>query len=224
MHFFPKRPKRSRGRHRQRRTDIWHRMSEYLWPSIGWIAFLRHSELKLKRTKGSAHLLALGFACGIFSSFTPFVGLHILLTGFLAIITRSSIIAGCIGTLIGNPWTFPFIWLWSLRLGDFILGNDGSKELPNLLELSLSSIWANIGFYWENFLWPMFVGGVPTGLLAALGFYLLLKFNIDKFHAYRRHRIAERRKFWIKVKHVSPKETAKNLKNKFLKKTAEEES
>lgn len=224
MHFFPKRPKRTRGRHRKRRTDLWHRISEYLWPSIGWIAFLRHSELKLKRTKGSSNFLALGFACGVFVSFTPFVGAHLFLAWVCSRITQSSFIAGWIGTLVGNPWTFPFIWIWTLRLGDFILGHHGHKELPNLLELSFSNIWENIDFYWENFLWPMLVGGVPTGLLAALGFYLLLKLNIDKFHAYRQHRIAERRKFWLKVKHVSPKDAAKNLKDKFLSRSEEEEA
>ncbi len=203
MYFFPKRAKRTRGRHRRRRTLWWHRFSEYLWPSIGWRSYLRHSELKLKRTKGSAHLLALGFACGAFVSFTPFIGTHLLFVGFCTLLFRANFISGWIGTLVGNPWTFPFIWIWCYELGNFLLGVHSPAPLPDFSDMTFQKLWDNLQYYWDNYLWPMCVGGVPSGLIAGLVFYFLLRYNIEKFQAYRRHRIAERRKFWSKVKMVS---------------------
>ena len=92
--------------------------------------------LNLKRMKGSPREIALGLACGISISCTPFLGLHALLAISLAWIINGSMAAALIGTLFGNPWTFPFIWYLSYEIGKlFILDTNefsASYLLPSL--------------------------------------------------------------------------------------------
>ena len=75
--------------------------------------------LSLKRLKGSPHELAVGLSSGIAVSFTPFLGLHALIALSIAWLFRGSMAAALIGTLFGNPWTFPFLWFLSFELGQF---------------------------------------------------------------------------------------------------------
>ena len=69
----------------------------------------KYINLSIKRMKGSPRDLAAGFATGLAISFTPFIGLHTLLAILSAWIISASMAAAIIGTLFGNPWTFPFI-------------------------------------------------------------------------------------------------------------------
>ena len=79
--------------------------------------------LNLKRMKGSSHDIAIGLASGIAVSFTPFLGLHALLGITLAWILRGSMAAALVGTLFGNPWTFPFIWYLSYEIGKLLISD-----------------------------------------------------------------------------------------------------
>ena len=70
--------------------------------------------------KGSPRDLAAGLATGLAISFTPFIGLHALLAMFISWVIGGSMAAALIGTLFGNPWTFPFIWYFTFEIGQFI--------------------------------------------------------------------------------------------------------
>ena len=66
------------------------------------------------------------------TSFTPLVGLHIVLGCLMALIVRGNFLAVAVGTLVGNPWTFPFMWLAGYELGKLMLGPDiaGRSRCP----------------------------------------------------------------------------------------------
>ena len=87
----------------------------------------KYIKLSLKRMKGSPRDLAAGLATGLAISFTPFIGLHTLLAILLAWIIGASMAAAIIGTLFGNPWTFPFIWYLTYELGQFLYQGLGSN-------------------------------------------------------------------------------------------------
>ena len=80
----------------------------------------KYISLSLKRIKGTPQALSLGLATGIAISFTPFIGLHALLAIFISWVIGGSMAAALIGTLFGNPWTFPFIWYFTFEIGQFI--------------------------------------------------------------------------------------------------------
>ncbi len=90
--------------------------------------------LNLKRMKGSSHEIAVGLACGISVSFTPFIGFHALFAITLAWVLRGSMAAAIIGTLFGNPWTFPFIWYASYGIGKLFLSNNIELEEKYLFQ------------------------------------------------------------------------------------------
>ena len=86
----------------------------------------KYIRISIKRMKGSPHELSLGLATGLAVSFTPFIGLHALVAILLSWILGGSMAAAIIGTLFGNPWTFPFFWYLTYEVGDFL--NQGIIE------------------------------------------------------------------------------------------------
>src|SRR5918994_7101736 len=99
-----------RGRHP---IPLWRRLRGWLWPHIGWRRLGTYLVKRLTRLPGTPHSIAAGFACGTAISFTPFIGLHTLLSVLLSFLLRGNYLAAVVGTLVGNPWTFPVIWLMS---------------------------------------------------------------------------------------------------------------
>jgi uncharacterized protein (DUF2062 family) len=98
---------------------------------------------------------------------------------------RSSIVASAIGTAVGNPWTFPFIWTWTHNLGLWmgfdaqrIVSNDGSifefffdEAYKAILDFDFiligETIWPIIG--------PMLLGCLPTVIFVWVLFYFLIR-------------------------------------------------
>ena len=124
--------------------------------------------LKLYSIKGSSKSIAKGFATGVAVSFTPFVGFHILLSLIITKLTKQNSIAATLGTIAGNPWTFPFIWYLTLHTGHFLLSSD-APPLPvdfkvffkNLFHAVISLDFnLFISDIWPIFL-PMLVGCIP---------------------------------------------------------------
>ena len=164
------------SRRRRPHPILW--LREFAWPRAGWRRRITYIAYRIVRMRGTAYAIAAGFACGAAVSFTPFIGFHFLLAALISWVIGASVIASAIGTAVGNPWTFPFIWLWTLHLGNWILGVAG-HPLPN--DLTLRYIFDNpLGV-----LWPMVIGGVPTGIAVGIGFYWPLRSVI---RSYRRHR------------------------------------
>ena len=156
----------------------------------------KYISLSLKRIKGTPQALSLGLATGIAISFTPFIGLHALLAIFISWVIGGSMAAALIGTLFGNPWTFPLIWYFTFEIGQFI--NYGflsyeeefsfqiiKKEISTLLVILKNIIvFANIPELEENVeklkLIPfMVVGSIPlvfiTWILSYFSFLIIFK-------------------------------------------------
>ena len=124
--------------------------------------FISYYKLKLARLPASPHAIAAGFACGSMVSFTPLLGLHFLLAIVFAYIIRGNYVAALLGTIVGNPITFPFIWGLIYKVGVFVTSTK-QKELNH--EINFDMI---ITQTYEIFL-PMLLGGailaIPVWLL-----------------------------------------------------------
>ena len=159
------------------------RLFDAVWPKGGWRRSGTYVAHRLRRLPGTPYRIAAGFASGAAISFTPFIGLHFILAVVLALVLRGNLIAAAIGTVVGNPWTFPIIWLWIYSLGTWLIGNDDLTALPQTLSL---------GYITENplkVLLPMAVGGVPTAILAWFAFFWPIKQTVDQYQRARRRRI-----------------------------------
>ena len=169
-----------------------------LWPSGGWTRASRYVALRLSRIPGSPYSLAAGFACGAFASFLPFPGFHFVLAALFALAIRSNVLASAIGTAVGNPWTFPFIWAATYELGTGLgFGTDaaGSDEATGRWQQAFD---AASDFEFTAFLelaWPvlapMTAGGVILGLLSGLLLYALLAPIVRAYQDRRHGRIAQ---------------------------------
>lgn len=149
---------------------------------MGWRRAGRYYAIRIKRLPGTPYSIACGFACGAAVSFTPFIGFHFILAAMVAWVMRGNIIASAIGTAVGNPWTFPFIWAGVYWLGTTILGYERGQELP--AELTIGVIFEQP----TTILLPMIVGGVPAGLVVWLIFFIPLRRVISNYQHHRRVR------------------------------------
>ena len=107
-----------------KKKSIWRKLSDFIYPSIGIKRATKYTGHRLGRMKSTPYEIACGFAIGAAISFTPFLGLHFIISAIVAFIMRGSIIASAIGTVVGNPLTFPFIWALVYPTGAFLVGVD----------------------------------------------------------------------------------------------------
>lgn len=114
--------------------------------------FISYYKIKLARLPGSNYAISSGFACGAMVSFTPLLGLHFFLAVAFAFLIRGNFIAALIGTFIGNPITFPFIWglIYNVGINTFDKAN---KNLNS--EINIDMI---LNQTYEIF-FPMLIGG-----------------------------------------------------------------
>lgn len=187
----------------KRRTQrpVHHRVGYFIWPRTGFrraTSYLRH---RIGRLHGTPHSIAAGFAFGAAISFTPFVGLHLLLAALTSWLARANIMAGLLGTAVGNPWTFPFIWLWIYGLGSRMGAGDAAQSEPRIISVivdlpgvvwkamvRLDLDWAYADNLWAVF-WPMLVGAVPSVIVIWVVTYLLLRPVVA---TYQRRRVIRR--------------------------------
>jgi len=172
---------------RQKQSWTTH-LRNMVWPEGGWKRYGQYILLRLNRLKGTPQEIAAGVACGVAISFTPFVGLHFVLAAITAWIVRGNILASALGTVVGNPWTFPFIWISVLYTGREILGMGDVPEIRvDFLHVFEGSMRALMSFDFSLFfqdiwpiLWPMMVGCVPFYFVSWLVSYYLFKIALEK--------------------------------------------
>ena len=71
---------------------------------------LRYFWRQVIQLRATPHRVALGFAIGVFTACTPFLGVQTVLACLLAFLLRVSMPAALLGTFIGNPLSWPAIW------------------------------------------------------------------------------------------------------------------
>ncbi len=177
-------------------------MRNFVWPRAGWQRTTKYLLHRLGRMPGSPYSIAGGFACGAAISFTPFVGLHFVLGAIWAWSTRASVASSLLGTAVGNPWTFPFIWVWIYNLGIWMgAGNglDPAEELDfarffgAVFNAALSFDMPYLVHTAAPIWFPMLVGGIPTTVVAWFAFYFSLKPVISVYQRRRYRRAAARK-------------------------------
>lgn len=174
------------------------RVAQALWPRGGWRRQGMYVAHRLTRLPGTPNRIASGFACGVAVSFTPFIGFHFVLAALIALVIRGNIIASAIGTVAGNPWTFPFIWIWTYNAGRWMLGEENAAS-EHLESFSMEIIFDNP----MEVLWPMAVGSLPTGVAVWLVVFLIMRVAVQRYQLRRRrrlHRKLRRKRFRERLK------------------------
>lgn len=179
---------------RRDRVKLGSRLRTWVWPHRGWRRATTYHWHRVARISETPRRIAMGFACGVFISFTPILGFHIIFAALLALMLNGSVIASAAGTLVGNPLTFPLIWLGSYNLGAFLLGEVPSKlhviTWPPDTSVAVSTFytgtWTELWYLVEPVVLPMSVGGVLLGLGFGVLIYYMMYFAIDAYQRRRR--------------------------------------
>lgn len=170
-----------------------------VWPRRSVTRSFRYLLLRLWRIPGTPHSVALGCAIGVFAIFTPFLGFQMVLAALLAWAMRGSVVASAIGTFVGNPLTYPIIWVGTFALGNFFLGGTASAQIDefsdrasalgdSIKQMSPQAIGQAVEGLWP-ILKPMALGSIPLGGLAAGLTYFTTRRFIEDQKEKRRQRL-----------------------------------
>jgi uncharacterized protein len=167
------------------------RLRQALWPTSGWKRSSSYFFKRVLRLSASPHAVAAGFAAGVFASFTPFVGFHFVISFIVAFLVGGNILAAAFGTAVGNPLTFPAIWVSSYNVGNFVLGAKPGQLSTHDIAFSLTSQPLDAVV---PLIRTLIVGGVPLGLVFGLAAYAIVWCAVATYQQGRRQRLAERRR------------------------------
>ncbi len=164
------------------------RMRVHVWPRRSWSRSSRYVVYRLRRLSDSPHAVALGFAVGVFSALTPFIGTHLLFAVLVAWVIGGNIVAAVLGTFVGNPLTYPAIWYATYQVGNIMMGSPTQAEPIDLsggiFRSSLDQLWP--------ILKPMTLGCIPLGLALGALSYVLVKPMVVAYKHRRRRELGTR--------------------------------
>lgn len=177
--------------------------AEFLWPRGGWARAFHYVKHRVRRLPDSPERIARGIWAGVFTSFTPFYGLHFVVAVLIARLMRGNFLASLMATFFGNPLTYVPIGLASLKTGHWLLGTQmeegaqrsfGGKfwDAGADLWLNLTNVimgrqtdWHGIMVFWDEVFYPYLVGGILPGILCATICYYV---SVPLIRAYQKRR------------------------------------
>ncbi len=193
-------------------------MAEFLWPRGGWARAFHYVKHRMRRLPDSPERIARGVWAGVFITFTPLFGMHFIAAALLARVMKGNILASLMGTFVGNPVTFVFIALSSLKTGHLILGTEledgelralshkfgdaGSDLWHNFISIFTEAQmdWSGLTIFSREVFYPYLIGGIVPGVICATTAYYLA---VPLLYAYQK-----RRRGLIKVKFEALKHKA----------------
>jgi len=195
---------------RRDRRSFWQTAFSWVWPQGGWTRAFHYLRHRLGRLPDQPHRIARGVAVGTFISFSPVFGLHMVGAAAIAWVMRANVIVALAATFIGNPISYPFIALFSMRLGHALLGRhfegrihttfwrafgNASQDLwHNIVAIFTGAPphWDALIVFFDAIFLPYLVGGTVLGVAAGLVAYYLTLPVVAAYQHRRRLRIKER--------------------------------
>lgn len=186
---------------RRDRRPVWRIVVDFFYPRGGWSRAAQYVKHRVRRLPDTPEKISRGIAAGVFTTFTPFYGMHFIVAAIIASVLRGNILAALLATFFGNPLTYIPIGIASLGTGYWLLDRPfntnlfgiGSDADPDYCTLgcrfgnAFSDITHNfraiftaetadwhglIEFHHEVF-FPYLVGGIIPGLICgAIAYYL----------------------------------------------------
>ena len=91
---------------RRDRRSIISIFMRFFWPQGGWKRAFHYVQYRLRRLPDSSQKISRGIWAGLFTTFTPFYGLHFITAAIIARILKGNILAALLATFFGNPLTY----------------------------------------------------------------------------------------------------------------------
>ena len=129
---------------------------------------------KITKIKDFPESVAVGMAWGVAVSFTPLLGFHLIICYLGTWLMKGNLIAATVGTIIGNPWTFPFIFYLDYKVGTTIF-----LERIDFYEFKISFFVE----HFEDLFYPTLLGSFPIAVIMwFVTFYTCKNFLINRIN------------------------------------------
>ena len=128
-------------------------------------------KLKIYRIRDFPEAVAIGLSWGAAVSFTPLLGFHLIICYVGTWLMRGNLIAATVGTIIGNPWTFPIFFYVDYKIGLFFF------------QEPLYSYEFKVQFFIDNFealFYPTLLGSLPIAFIIWFITYYITKILLLK--------------------------------------------
>lgn len=203
---------------RRDRRPLLRIIADFLWPRGGWGRAFLYVKHRIRRLPDSPERIARGVGAGVFTTFTPFYGMHFVVAAIVARIINGNILAALSGTFFGNPLSYVPIGVISLQVGHWILGGDIAEDVDeslvskffgagrdlknNLIALftDKNADWTGLLRFFDEVFYPYLLGGLLPGIIAGTIAYML---SLPVIRAYQQRRRAK-----IKAKFDAIKQAA----------------
>lgn len=176
---------------------------EFLWPRGGWKRAFLYVKHRVRRLPDRPERISRGIWAGVFTTFTPFYGLHFVCAALIAMVMRGNILAAMMATFFGNPLTYVPIGVVSLQTGHWLLGTemrhidersfggkfvDAGGDLWHNLKATLMGgdvDWTGLSRFYDEIFFPYLIGGIIPGIVAGTICYYL---SVPLIRAYQKRR------------------------------------
>jgi uncharacterized protein (DUF2062 family) len=185
---------------------------------MGWWRLLKFYRARIVRLSSPAHSIAANLAGGAAMSFTPFFGIHVFAAmGFAwAIGAGYNIVAAMVGTFVGNPWTFPFLFYASHTVGSFILsmlGYGASQAIidPDIVTENADSMWRFLTNNLQEIFVPTAIGGTLLAIISWPIYYYIFFYLVRGAQQARKARLRRKQKRDFTKSAEPPKDVKSSL-------------
>ena len=107
---------------RRERRSLGEIVGRSLYPRGGWGRAFEYVKHRVRRLPDTPEKISRGIWAGVFTTFTPFYGLHFVVAAIIARVMRGNIFAALMATFFGSPPTYIPIAIASLGTGHWMLG------------------------------------------------------------------------------------------------------
>nr|WP_272911459.1 DUF2062 domain-containing protein [Loktanella sp. M215] len=173
-----------------------------MYPQGGWRRAFSYVKHRVRRLPDTPEKIGRGIWAGVFTTFTPFYGLHFIVAAIIAKLMRGNFLAALMATFFGNPLTYLPIAAVSLGTGHWLLGRKPRGPMSSLGQKfsdAGADLWHNVVaiftpetmdwhglsiFYFDIF-YPYMIGGILPGVVTATAAYYL---SVPVLQAYQKRR------------------------------------
>ena len=120
------------------------------------LRIIKLQKYKITKIKDFPESIAVGVAWGVAVSFTPLLGFHLIICYLGTWLMKGNLIAATVGTIIGNPWTFPFIFYLDYKVGTTIF-----LKRIDFYEFKISFFVE----HFEDLFYPTLLGSLPIAII-----------------------------------------------------------
>jgi len=188
---------------RRDRRPIWRIAQTAVYPHGGWRRAFEYVKHRVRRLPDTPEKIGRGIWAGVFTTFTPFYGLHFVIAAAIAKLMRGNILAALMATFFGNPLTYVPIGVVSLTTGHWLLGvrpnNIEHQSLGGKFAAAGADLWHNfvalftpetmdwsaLAVFYRDVFFPYLLGGmIPGAVTATIAYYM----SVPLLRAYQNRR------------------------------------